>query len=594
MQIGVDTAAAERALDTLTQAAQAADQTLQKLKQTAVDVFNATPRARQIGRVSDFPTLETMTDIDLAAGTPLGQQTMPAITAVRRRQAEIASAATQFMAGPGQATLGAPPPQQFAAFADWMRTQQGRAGNLTLSSDFENRLAGAIARAGTQAAAAGGLPGAGMLGGLMGGVGPGGLALGGTVLGAAGAFLAVTANQAQFQTRQAQVAAATAGGMGARPTGQSAADLERAAGNVGQAFNINTGPANTLLTTLAQMGVQQRQLITNLGSTMAMGRLMGLGEGQMGPVAQLTAGLATRGNMDPQQIARLYQELVTASRGSNVSLTRLVESLQQLQQVAQGARVDVAGLTEAQRLLSRVAPQANIGQLIGGAVGATGTDAIRMGALLGLNAQQFAAAQGQPMQLLRAAAGLVQRVDQGPMGTQVAELMLGQAGLNLSGLNPQQQAAFVALLQRGDITRAMAALPALRTQLAQGALGADAWQQAQAAATAGQTPALQRGRVAFENWLTNIFNAPPNQGTPYQAQPGVPNRFGVAPTQPIGGTVGLPTQLPPGVSLNVTVTGSVTLRDSKGRPLDTGALRATATPQPAGYQTFGPPAPRHH
>jgi hypothetical protein len=52
--------------------------------------------------------------------------------------------------------------------------------------------------------------------------------------------------------------------------------------------------------------------------------------------------------------------------------------------------------------------------------------------------------------------------------------------------------------------------------------------------------------------------------------------------------------LPPGVSLNVTVTGSVTLRDSKGRPLDTGALRATATPQPAGYQTFGPPAPRHH
>lgn len=340
------------------------------------------------------------------------------------------------------------------------------------------------------------------------------------------------------------------------------------------------------------------QILANTGNTMALGRRLGLTGEQMGPIAQLTAGLSTQSGLGPDQIAQLYNSVKIGAADTGVSLDRLVESFQALQKSAGGAQVNTASLVEAQKALSAIAPQANVGQMFASQVGATGMSAMMTAGMLGMTPDAFARIQGDPMALMRANAAMVRNVDpagSGTAGTLAAEMMLQKAGVDTSMMNPAQLTAFVGKLQRNDWAGAFADQQRIAADMARHRVTAAQYADAAASDTSGQTGIIGQ-LVATVNNLKQNLTMPVPPGAPVfhsaAQQAAWFAQHGRA-TPAAGASGG-------GATFVGTGTLTVDLIDAKtGRYLGTGTGTITAggagsTRQPIGHQSFGPSAHRHH
>jgi len=333
----------------------------------------------------------------------------------------------------------------------------------------------------------------------LGPVGVGALALG-------GAAIAANNQQAAFNAQAQGLAAA-------EPGSPFQSDVSRegalAASNQAAAFNFSdpTKTGATAATALARVGVQPGQLNAGLANTFALTRL--LGSSDPTAVTGLTSSLMTQGGMTGQQVNTTYQQLDKGATVSGQSLTRLVDALSTLQKTANGSRVNIEGLTAAQKLLSAVAPNANIGQVLGGAIGATGGQAIAQASLLGLSSDsQLANLQAHPDQLYDRLSVLARKLDKGRYGPEVTESVLQSSGLaDLSGMNAQQQRAFVQQLVTGKPGAAEALAKQYGQQAGPTLTTQDQWLTKSAQSTENNTSAMDRMTVAFQNGVAQILNA---------------------------------------------------------------------------------------
>ena len=289
-----------------------------------------------------------------------------------------------------------------------------------------------------------------MLGPVAGAAGPIGAA---AAVGTRG-LLWLNWQQANLRRQMAVLSSATVGG----PALGSAGALTRQSVAFDISKNMAFDPAlgMQMMQTLAQGGVGFGQISNNLRNAMMLA-----GPNQLDPnkVAQLTATLATSGGMHTEEINRLYQQLPEVARESGQSLTQLVDSIQVLSKSATGAARDVGGLAAVQHLLG-ASSGINAGQLMSPVLSATGSNALVASALLGVSPVALLKMQGSKggtAQIWDRLSGFVRQVDQGPAGTAVAEQVLQSTGLmDMSHLNPQQQAKVVQLLAQGKSGQAQA------------------------------------------------------------------------------------------------------------------------------------------
>ena len=109
----------------------------------------------------------------------------------------------------------------------------------------------------------------------------------------------------------------------------------------------------------------------------------------------------------------------------------------------QTAGLGAIGVTSLAATQALAGPEINVGQALAPAIGAQGSQAIQMSAILGMSEPQFLGAQRNPAQLWDAYAGVAKRFDRGAYGTDVAEQALQTAGLDLSSLKGPDAAAVV-------------------------------------------------------------------------------------------------------------------------------------------------------
>jgi len=431
---------------------------------------------------------------------PASKQRQPAATAAPTTQATAPTganaAANQQQSGSPAQSFGQAAATQFANALRQSGMGGAGSGGALVNRGVQVGLAKVANASGLGGMGSGGLIRAGAE--ALGPVGVGALALG-----AAG--LAVNSQQATFNQQAQGLAAAEPGS-----PFQSVASREGVLGATDQAaaftFTDPQGHGVTAATALARAGVRGQDLTSAAANTFALTRL--LGSSDPAAATQLTGGLMTQGGMTGQEVNTTYQQLDKGATVSSQSLTRLVDALSTLQKTANGSRVNIEGLTAAQKLLSAVAPNANIGQVLGGAIGATGGQAIAQASLLGLSSDaQLQAVQAHPDQLYDRLATLAKRLDRGKYGVEVTEGVLQSSGLaDLSGMNAQQQRAFVQQLATGKPGAAEALAKHYGQQVGPTLTTQDQSLGQWARATENNTSAVDRLTATGQDIIANILN----------------------------------------------------------------------------------------
>jgi len=369
-----------------------------------------------------------------------GQNTSPQVTPVVELSRALSSALAQERAAPLSRTPGSTSAP--AAEAESSPLSPAPAEQRTTSPQDTDRTATTFATHIASALTTAG--GAAMMGGIRGAADAGGLSVAGdmvsglvrplmALLGEAAAPLAAVVggvglglglnNESAHLFGEERTLAGT---LGARRGATPAAELS-AAQNVGWGFNYHEADSVRAASQLGSMGVDNSQMASTLAAAMALARNSGMDLGQTTHLAGQYAQTGMSGN----QILAQFTEMDQAARLTGVSVSRLTDGIKQLNQSAGLGALSVTGLAATQKM---VGPELNVGPALAPAIGAQGSQAIQMQAMLGLNPQQFLTAQRHPEQLWDAYGRLAKQYDRGTYGTDVAESALQAAGLDLSSL----------------------------------------------------------------------------------------------------------------------------------------------------------------
>ncbi len=251
------------------------------------------------------------------------------------------------------------------------------------------------------------------------------------MLAAVGVGLGINAQSSHYFAEEQTLA----GGVGSRGGATPSSELTTAQ-QTGWGYLYHEKESVAAARQLGDAGVDSSQLGGTLSASMALARVGGM---DLGATTQLS-GQYARAGLSGSQISDTYAEMDQASRLTGVSLSRVTAALKELNQTAGLGAIGVTSLVATQALAG---PEINVGQALAPAIGAQGSQAIQMSAILGMTEPQFLAAQKNPAALWDAYAGVAKRFDKGSYGIDVAEQALQTAGLDLSSLKGPDAAAVV-------------------------------------------------------------------------------------------------------------------------------------------------------
>jgi len=486
-------------------------------------VVNAEQRRAAIGaRVEQFAT----TPVFGAATAPAGATTSPATTA---------TAATP----PPAATPTPAPAAVFDAFSSWLDAQPARASSSSVpvipsafgttaaplplglglgggttpqdtdrtATTFADKISSALTHSGGSVAASltrGAFDAAGMgaAGDVVSGLArPVAGALGelfapvAGALAAVGVGLGINAQSSHYFAEEQTLA----GGVGSRGGATPSSELTTAQ-QTGWGYLYHEKESVAAARQLGDAGVDSSQLGGTLSASMALARVGGM---DLGSTTQLS-GQYARAGFTGSQISDTYAEMDQASRLTGVSLSRVTAALKELNQTAGLGAIGVTSLAATQALAG---PELNVGQALAPAIGAQGSQAIQMSAMLGMSEPQFLAAQRNPAQLWDAYAGVAKRYDRGTYGTDVAEQALQTAGLDLSSLKGPDAAAVVQRLVSQGPKAAEDYYASLQTKEKAHPETGTTFDQKGVDAANRQTAATEKAAIALEQWTAAVIRA---------------------------------------------------------------------------------------
>ena len=290
--------------------------------------------------------------------------------------------------------------------------------------------AGADVAGGAEAGAAGGLAAraAGLLTGPVGIIAAAVASIGAVVLG-------VNAVRSQVAGQELALRANVSGTAGLRMN-----DLEGGILGAGQRFGYGYQTPLQTAGILGAAGVGARQLTGGVANTLAMSRLTGMDPSQ---VAQLTALLMVQGQQSAAMVGRVFAILRDGADRSGVSVTRLVSSLQDLEKATGGTALGARGASGLAVVQGMLGSAVSAGQLLGPALGATGTQALQAAGILGISPDRLQQIQsrGDTAQMFDLMAAAAKRIGGGRTDQttiDAIEAAFQNAGvLNLAGVPPQ-------------------------------------------------------------------------------------------------------------------------------------------------------------